>query len=58
MHLLVVAGEIEVELAGEVTPAANGDLLPVAKDTYMQVRNSSNAQASFLIWKTPHPQAA
>ncbi|NLE67500.1 MAG: hypothetical protein GX608_08780 [Lentisphaerae bacterium] len=55
VHLLIVEGQIVVTLAGSDTVAAKGDLLPVAFNTPMSIRNASKENASFLILKTPNP---
>ena len=55
VHLLIVEGRIVVSLAGSDTPAGKGDLLPVAFNTPMSIRNESAENASFLILKAPNP---
>lgn len=55
VHLLVLEGAIEVELAGEGQQARRGSLAPVALGTPMRIRNASKERATFLVIKTPHP---
>jgi quercetin dioxygenase-like cupin family protein len=55
VHILVVEGEVVVDLAGKEIPLKVGDLLPVAYRTSMHIDNNSNGNASFLIIKTPNP---
>ncbi|MGM0601610.1 MAG: iron-sulfur cluster repair di-iron protein [Candidatus Rifleibacteriota bacterium] len=57
VHLLVVEGEVVVTLNGTDTAAPSGSLIPVAFQSPMSIRNDSAANASFLVWKTPHPDA-
>ena len=57
VHLLVVEGEVVVTLSGTDTVAPTGSLIPVAFQTTMSIRNDSSARASFLVLKTPHPEA-
>jgi len=56
VHILVVRGKINLDLAGEKTQAAEGDLIPVSAGTTMLISNRSGRDASFLIIKTPHPR--
>lgn len=55
VHLLIIEGQVIVNLAGKDTVAKKGDLLPVIFKTSMSVRNDSKANASFLILKSPNP---
>lgn len=55
VHLLIVEGEIVATLDGKDIPAAKGAILPVPFKTLMSVRNASQANASFLIFKSPNP---
>jgi len=55
VHILVVTGEVVVDLAGKKIPAVTGDLIPVAPGTPMNIVNRSDEEAAFLIFKTPHP---
>ena len=56
VRVLVVEGEISVGLDGEETRAATGDIVAAAPGTEMKIVNRSEANASFLIIKTPHPR--
>jgi len=56
VHLLIVEGEVVINLAGNDVPAKKGDLVPVAPGTPMNIQNRSSANATFLIIKTPHPR--
>lgn len=55
VHLLIIEGQVIVNLDGKDTVAKKGDLLPVTFKTPMNVRNDSKANASFLILKSPNP---
>ena len=55
VHLLVIEGQIVVTLAGQEHVAATGSLLPVAYETRMSIRNETQENASFLIFKSPNP---
>lgn len=55
VHILVLEGAITLNLNGQDTPAIKGDLVPVAFRTPMNIRNTSKADATFLIIKTPNP---
>lgn len=55
VHLLVVEGQIIVTLAGKDTVATKGSLLPVGFKTLMSIRNATNENASFMIFKSPNP---
>ncbi len=56
VHLLVLAGTVQVELDGVKTEMSAGDLLPVAFRTAMRIVNDSGSGATFLVVKTPHPR--
>ncbi len=56
VHLLIVKGEVIVDRAGEKIRAREGDLVPVAAGTPMNIVNQSGEDATFLIVKTPHPR--
>jgi len=58
VHLLIVEGRIAVTLNEKETAAIKGDLIPVAFGTPMSLLNNSDANASFLILKTPNPNVA
>lgn len=55
VHIVVLKGAVVFTLAGADVPAKEGDLVPVAFGTQMQIRNESQADATFLIVKTPNP---
>ena len=55
VHLLIVEGQVIVTLDGKDTAAAKGALLPIAIQTPMSIRNDSQENASFLIFKSPNP---
>ena len=55
VHLLIIEGQVIVTLDGKDTAAAKGALLPIAIQTPMSIRNDSRENASFLIFKSPHP---
>ena len=55
VHILVLEGEVVVNLSEKDIPAKKGDLVPVAFKTPMNIKNKSKANATFLIIKTPNP---
>jgi quercetin dioxygenase-like cupin family protein len=55
VHIVVLKGAVVFTLAGANVAAKEGDLVPVAFGTPMQIRNDSQANATFLIVKTPNP---
>ena len=57
VHLLLLRGQLTVDLAGQVHRLKTGDLLPVAYDTPMQIQNEQSENATFLVLKTPSPAA-
>ncbi len=56
VHLLILKGEVIVDLDSKKIPAGKGDLVPVAFGTPMYVENQGKEDATFLIVKTPHPR--
>ncbi len=56
VHILVLEGELSIGLDGVETRAARGDIVPSSPGTEMNIVNRSEANASFLIVKTPHPR--
>lgn len=58
LHLLVVQGHVTVTLSGITTEAPLGTIVPVAIGTMMGIENRSAENASFLVIKTPNPNAA
>lgn len=55
VHILVVKGEVVIDLNGVEILAKEGSLVPIAYKTSMNVTNKSDRNASFLIIKTPNP---
>jgi quercetin dioxygenase-like cupin family protein len=56
VHILVVEGELSIGLDGVEVKAEKGDIVPSSPGTEMKIVNRSEANASFLIIKTPHPR--
>jgi len=56
VRLLIIQGEVVVDLAGEKIKALEGDIVPVAPGTPMNIINQSEKDATFLIIKAPHPR--
>ncbi|HOO77220.1 MAG TPA: cupin domain-containing protein [bacterium] len=55
VHIVVIKGKVVINLAGEKITAEEGDLIPVAFGTPMNIKNLSDENATFLILKTPNP---
>lgn len=55
VHLLVVRGDLAVNLDGVDNQVKEGDLLPVAYQTPMIIKNIGSIDATFLVFKTPNP---
>lgn len=55
VHLIILDGEVVINLSGKDIIAKKGELVPVAFKTSMSVKNNSNANATFVIIKTPNP---
>jgi len=55
VHLLILNGEVIVNLNGEDNTVKEGSLIPVAYKTPMNIRNASHECATFLVIKTPNP---
>lgn len=55
VHIIVLDGDVVINLSGKDIPAKKGDLVPVAFKTPMNIRNKSKTNATFLIIKTPNP---
>jgi quercetin dioxygenase-like cupin family protein len=55
VHILVVRGEVVINLDGTDVLAREGSLVPVIHKTAMNIKNKSDRDASFLIIKTPNP---
>ena len=56
VRLLIIKGEVVVDLAGEKIKASEGDIVSVAPGTPMNIVNRSEEDATFLIIKAPHPR--
>jgi len=55
VHILVVRGEVVINLDGTDVLSKEGSLVPVIHKTAMNIKNKSDQDASFLIIKTPNP---
>ena len=55
VHILVVRGEVVINLDGTQSLAKEGSLVSIIHKTSMNVMNKSNRNANFLIIKTPNP---
>lgn len=55
VHIVVLDGEIVINLDGKDVVARKHDLVPVAFKTPMNIKNTSSANATFIIIKTPNP---
>ncbi len=55
VHLLVMRGVLTVHLNSVDHQVKEGDLLPVAYQTPMIIRNTGSDDATLLVLKTPHP---
>jgi quercetin dioxygenase-like cupin family protein len=55
VHLLVVRGSLTVNLDGADNQVKEGDLLAVAYQTPMIIKNIGIDNATFLVLKTPNP---
>ncbi|HNX82761.1 MAG TPA: cupin domain-containing protein [Candidatus Omnitrophota bacterium] len=55
VHIMVVRGEVVINLNGTEHYAQEGSLVPVVYKTAMNITNRANKDASFLIIKTPNP---
>ncbi|MDD4202777.1 MAG: hypothetical protein PHQ52_04865 [Candidatus Omnitrophica bacterium] len=55
VHLLILKGELIVELDSVDRKAKEGDLLPVKYLTPMTIKNIGSCDATFLVLKTPNP---
>ncbi len=56
VRILVLEGELSIGLDGVETRAARGDIVPAVPGTEMNIVNRSEANTTFLIFKTPHPR--
>jgi len=55
VYLLVGKGNLTVNLDGVDNRGKEGDLLPVAYQTPMIIKNTGSVDATFLVFKTPNP---
>ena len=55
VHIIVLDGEVVVNLAGKDIAAKKGDLVPITFKTPMGIKNMSRENATFVIIKAPHP---
>jgi len=55
VHLLVIKGEVAVDLDGREHRLSEGDLQPIVFRTPMTIKNSGSGDATFLVLKTPNP---
>lgn len=55
VHLLILEGLVSANLDGVNHNLAKGDLLPVAFQTTMHIKNIGQEDATFLVIKTPNP---
>lgn len=56
VRLLVLQGELTVELNGDVIKLGAHEMADAALGTPMQITNPSAADAAFLVIKTPRPE--
>jgi len=56
VRILVIKGEVVVDLDGKKIKALEGDIVPAVPGTPMNIINQSEEGATFLIFKTPHPR--
>ena len=56
VRILIIRGEVVVELAGEKIKASEGDIVPATPGTPMNIINQSEEDATLLIFKAPHPR--
>ena len=55
VHIIVLEGEVTIDLAGKVIVAKTGDLVPAAYKTLMNISNKSKENTTFVVLKTPSP---
>ncbi len=55
VHIIILDGEVVINLSGKDITAKKGDLVPVAFKTAMNIKNKSEENATFVIIKTPNP---
>jgi quercetin dioxygenase-like cupin family protein len=56
VKLLVLDGDITVANGSETIKGKRGDLIEIAYGSSMEVRNESQANATFLVIKAPRPE--
>jgi quercetin dioxygenase-like cupin family protein len=56
VRIIIIRGEVVVDLDGEKIKALEGDIVPATPGTPMNIVNQSEDDATFLIIKTPHPR--
>ncbi len=55
VHIIILDGEVVINLSGKDIIVKKGDLVPIAFKTAMNIKNKSDANATFVIIKTPNP---
>ncbi len=55
VRIIVLEGDVVINLAGKDIPAKKGDFVPIAFKTPMNIKNLSKEKATFVIIKTPNP---
>jgi quercetin dioxygenase-like cupin family protein len=55
VHIMVLDGEVIINVAGKDIPAKKGELVPIAFKSPMNITNMSQEKATFVIIKTPNP---
>ena len=55
VYIVVMKGELEFILEKQKINAKEGDIVPVAHKTPMDIKNIGQENAMFLIFKTPNP---
>lgn len=56
VRIIIIRGEVVVDLNGEKIEAAEGDIVSATPGTPMNIINQSEEDTTFLIIKTPHPR--
>jgi len=55
VHIIVLEGNVIIDLAGKDIPAKKGDFVAIAFKTPMNIKNMSKEKATFVIIKSPNP---
>jgi len=55
VRLIILSGEIAIDLDGKIETVHRGEIAYVPFDTQMQIRNDGSDQAEFVVIKAPHP---